>query len=1000
MSKRRVSRFTTCKSLNLPLHLSCSFCSKDSCSRCLKPFTKKNSQSRHLHKRKLYIDIKDYFDTLDENGHQDSMLLNRQNKNGHSNDSSFIVPIERRSDVSHGFQEQYVGNIDNINQIEASAVNTLSTFFASPSIPMPSTPSNERNSTLMVSPHENTSPAPFEEEEPSILQQESTPPGSNINTSSSNIKFNKYCGSSRNENFQINIPSTHSIVTKRELGVLKAKSQKFDSLMKVVQSGRYTRTATGSSTLAFGVTLVPSCSYFGLSTLLPFAVGSVFEDAGIELDKSRLIESLPSSQTLRTLVTETAVDTVLLTRQSLQLNPHVYITCDKGNKKGNKNLAKVICWFDNLKKKVQTFLVDIDQSDENTSEVCDGLMHSLTRLFGNDTVITIRGQCTDSGGGGTKNALKLAIFQQQSHHPAIHIERQLYVVGTCTLHNLQTAFKNAIVKVIGEGKLNDKNLSQMLHGAYNIQNYHEKDELCEMWIFVQMNGDAGLKFRTLQEPIVTRWWYFGMCACSFKKDFKIWKRLLKGIAKNSPRSSASWQVADATLQLMNNKQILNDLDLVVAFHECFLFPHFKFFQGGDPRTGNTPGFLARHVLVRYFLMIRDLESLEDGKWRENEKFQDYSRSYDNLNNRMKRRQNLKLTEFISTVKKSIKKHFNCWLMKDLFFLSVFSDRQTAQCVARMIKGYRISYTEADTYFCEYHNRRISMKQFFEFLKKGVTPNENSDDDDILLHSRDVPIIKNFDVAVMLIANGCDVWSDQDISAELTNFRDAFLKLYSAFATNTHSAERAIKESGEVTLAPRTEEFRTILAIARGRMIQDALRCGIVALKKLDEQGHFGENGAKEHQLKGKRRTHFLMQELQKQFVNLKNYKDGMPVEEYERRRKAVKRSLTKNTFRTRRVRLKVEKLKESVGEADISGTDEENEEETMTPFMMGRIRYFDILMKDNILTVRRELQARNIAFDGPPKWKPMIRLLKAHERDSKTFMPVLPYEDYILRDSS
>ena len=66
--------------------------------------------------------------------------------------------------------------------------------------------------------------------------------------------------------------------------------------------------------------------------------------------------------------------------------------------------------------------------------------------------------------------------------------------------------------------------------------------------------------------------------------------------------------------------------------------------------------------------------------------------------------------------------------------------------------------------------------------------------------------------------------------------------------------------------------------------------------------------------------------------------------------------------------------------------------------MMGRIRYFDILMKDNILTVRRELEVRNIAFDGPPKWKPMIALLKAHERDNQTFLPVLPYEDYVLKD--
>ena len=119
--------------------------------------------------------------------------------------------------------------------------------------------------------------------------------------------------------------------------------------------------------LGFGLTLVPQCSYNSLSSLLPFVISSVFEDAGVPLDNEKLINALPSPQTLRHVITETAVDTVLLTQQSLQTNPCVYLSCDKGNKQGNKNLAKVISWYD---KKKSTYIFDGCRPDGQEYKRC------------------------------------------------------------------------------------------------------------------------------------------------------------------------------------------------------------------------------------------------------------------------------------------------------------------------------------------------------------------------------------------------------------------------------------------------------------------------------------------------------------------------------------------------------------------------------------------------------------------------------------------------------
>ena len=76
-----------------------------------------------------------------------------------------------------------------------------------------------------------------------------------------------------------------------------------------------------------------------------------------------------------------AVETVLLTQNSIRKNQHVFILADKGNKKGNKNLVKCICWYDIDDCKVNTFLLDVNYTDEDIEEITGALEQSLRRLF-------------------------------------------------------------------------------------------------------------------------------------------------------------------------------------------------------------------------------------------------------------------------------------------------------------------------------------------------------------------------------------------------------------------------------------------------------------------------------------------------------------------------------------------------------------------------------------------------------------------------------------------
>ena len=53
------------------------------------------------------------------------------------------------------------------------------------------------------------------------------------------------------------------------------------------------------------------------------------------------------------------------------------VSSDKENKKGNKNVANFICWFDREKGEIKKFLINVDCADEDTSDIMDTVYHSL-----------------------------------------------------------------------------------------------------------------------------------------------------------------------------------------------------------------------------------------------------------------------------------------------------------------------------------------------------------------------------------------------------------------------------------------------------------------------------------------------------------------------------------------------------------------------------------------------------------------------------------------------
>ena len=171
----------------------------------------------------------------------------------------------------------------------------------------------------------------------------------------------------------------------------------------------------------------------------------------------------------------------------------------------------------------------------------------------------------------------------------------------------------------------------MLHGCYNIQNWHETDELKEIWTYIVDKECTNLKFRKLEEPVLSRWWLVGACATSFKECKAVWECICQAIRNSAPSASASNKIVSCTLKLIRKPVIMNDLELLISFHKFFIFPHFQFLQLGDPKTGGTPSFLGRHCTFRYYLMRRDIYSIKGEQWSVHEHFRDFRETLLQLN---------------------------------------------------------------------------------------------------------------------------------------------------------------------------------------------------------------------------------------------------------------------------------------------------------------------------------------------------------------------------------
>jgi hypothetical protein len=94
--------------------------------------------------------------------------------------------------------------------------------------------------------------------------------------------------------------------------------------------------------------------------------------------------------------------------------------------------------------------------------------------------------------------------------------------------------------------------------------------------------------------------------------------MAKGVRNMTNTSDKENTVASNLLSLASSKWIIADVHILSAITNSFLNPHMRWYQGSDPNI-STPGFLAFHLQVQYFLQIEEIQDMKQN-WKTKKEF--------------------------------------------------------------------------------------------------------------------------------------------------------------------------------------------------------------------------------------------------------------------------------------------------------------------------------------------------------------------------------------------
>ena len=169
---------------------------------------------------------------------------------------------------------------------------------------------------------------------------------------------------------------------------------------------------------------------------------------------------------------------------------------------------------------------------------------------------------------------------------------------------------------MGDGGLLKRNMLQLLHTAYNLQNEFEGIELKKMWNLV-----TGEKMKKMSAPILTRWLHVGLGAKHVSENWENWIMFSQAIINTHNTDKSCNQIASHLHSLMQETTLHAHVEFISVYHTIFIDKHMSWLQSTDERAGE-PGFLSCHMSVHVYLMINEIHNMKMN-WKNMSEFNKY-----------------------------------------------------------------------------------------------------------------------------------------------------------------------------------------------------------------------------------------------------------------------------------------------------------------------------------------------------------------------------------------
>jgi hypothetical protein len=263
-------------------------------------------------------------------------------------------------------------------------------------------------------------------------------------------------------------------------------------------------------------------------------IASFCADCKIPFSPHQIATSSAKAGCLKDILEKNGVDSISALRELVK-DVDLFIACDKGNsRKGINSFVKYICGWDEKRKRVVKYVLDIDVADGKSADAADAIDDSLSKIDqpGRQKRKLV-GQGSDAGGGGVGRRLFECLKKKGR-------TEEHYLIATCLLHGWQCVLGNAIEACSGSGGLLKRDVLQMIHTVYQIQGEYEIEEFKGMWRLV-----SGKEFQTMPKPNIGRWGSVGDAGDNLLERWEDWQAMAVSIINNcntdiNANTFASW----------------------------------------------------------------------------------------------------------------------------------------------------------------------------------------------------------------------------------------------------------------------------------------------------------------------------------------------------------------------------------------------------------------------------------------------------------------------------